>query len=750
VIYRAIKNLKSTDAVALPIHPSELDPTYPKFKDKGEFRAWCANENTEHAFISAYEGQLPGQRVTGWDGSNPPAFMGGIIIDLDGEFDYEAFKNGPVAKHGPSSRAPWLLPTWYCRTFSGGARLIWEFEKPIPATSETFLRGTGTKDAGFIGELVSKLKITKYQTTADIDKCSYEPQQYYEVATCWEKIGGAVPASALTGAIMDISKKIASSDSESTDIPMEDIAAEVERVWPGRWKGKFEVGVRGPLFWLEDGIQREGCLIGDHGMVVFSTRSDKAFLSWGDLLGWDFVKRYKERKLESATGGMWWNPETGKYYRKAGETWVPYNKDDIAVALAAGGLSKNKGRNKKSMISEVEEALLHVRNNYICGGIAPIHYLKDDHEIFDGKTVLNSSTVRLMPPAGGVPDPSKFPWVFSWLDNFFEDTPMEVGGPRPRDHFLLWLQHFYKSARDNRKGSDPGMAIIIIGKANTAKTFFSQRMLPMIMAGLSGEAGDVTSWMQGKDAFNKELFEKTVWSMDDPPTLKTAAQHTEFSESIKRIVAGASVRCRGLYASAVNIPWKGRIILTANMDSDFVSALPNMDMSTKDKIMIFKVSSDYYPNLGKNHEVNRQMLIDELPHFLDWLLAWTPPAEVLDNDFRFGGVVPYHSPEVMQKIENESPDAQLKEILNVYREAWSSDHPKDKSTWHGSATELLQELSKYMDFHRLSNLKGVSMGRLLHKILRDPHNAATDYGILGTRVLRGVNVYEVTRSIPVN
>jgi hypothetical protein len=39
-------------------------------------------------------------------------------------------------------------------------------------------------------------------------------------------------------------------------IPLDRIYQKIQEVYPGRWTGPFEEGMRGPLFWMEDGVDR--------------------------------------------------------------------------------------------------------------------------------------------------------------------------------------------------------------------------------------------------------------------------------------------------------------------------------------------------------------------------------------------------------------------------------------------------------------------------------------------------------------
>ena len=57
------------------------------------------------------------------------------------------------------------------------------------------------------------------------------------------------------------------------------VAEKVGAVYGHRWTGDFDVGCRGPLFWIDDGIDREGCQVAEDGMICYSDRAGRGFAS---------------------------------------------------------------------------------------------------------------------------------------------------------------------------------------------------------------------------------------------------------------------------------------------------------------------------------------------------------------------------------------------------------------------------------------------------------------------------------------
>ena len=69
-----IPNLSSRSVT--PVIPTECKVHYPPFKDKEEWRKYCAEETTDGLFVSSFEGLNPHVRVSK---SNEPFKMHGLL-----------------------------------------------------------------------------------------------------------------------------------------------------------------------------------------------------------------------------------------------------------------------------------------------------------------------------------------------------------------------------------------------------------------------------------------------------------------------------------------------------------------------------------------------------------------------------------------------------------------------------------------------------------------------------------------------
>ena len=73
-----------------------------------------------------------------------------------------------------------------------------------------------------------------------------------------------LPWSLIFGMALDASKCLTP---QRSDMPIEAVAAEVEKKWPGRWQGPFEVGATGVRFWDDSADNSTGCQVKPDGLL---------------------------------------------------------------------------------------------------------------------------------------------------------------------------------------------------------------------------------------------------------------------------------------------------------------------------------------------------------------------------------------------------------------------------------------------------------------------------------------------------
>lgn len=713
--YYYIPNLVSSNAAPLPGTPWKAKVSRPEFHTKDAFREWCRDANTRHAFLSMVEGLTPSLRV---DKNNPPHRMHGLIVDYDakvGEGLVEAAekisRRVPVSGHSPS---------YIASTYSGGARLVWEFEKPLAVETPELAEAT-------LKELSKKLALGNL--LPGLDKTTLELNRYFEIGDQWTPIpGGGTPVSEdyVMSAVFAAAKK-AKLVSSDTLIPIEDVAEAVEKFYPGRWPGHFEIGARGPLFWVADGVDRIGCQVAEHGMVCYSDRAGKAFMQWRDIFGHEFVKEYTERKIGDLAKRVWWDSK--HYWVRGARGWAPFVREDFRLYAKGAGFSDRLVQGKT--VTEVEEVLLFVHEHRRVEAAVPFVFQKKERIGYNGKEFLNTNRRFAMPhlddPDKG--DPANWPWLLKYFGSLFSSKETEEHPAL--DSFYAWLQHAYEGAVNN----DPkaGHVVIIAGPPGRGKTLLSQFILGSIFGGFA----DASEFLL-KGGFNKEMAEIGLWCVDDGTTTANFNDHKKFTEMLKRHVANPNVTYHPKFRDATMLPWKGRIVITCNLDADSLSVLPNLDTNILDKLMLFRMSDNSSDIRGLFNDYDIEATIrKELPYFLTWLAYWNPPENVIGGAESRYGVVPFHHEDLVEAAKEASPDHRFYEILDIFARS-REGMERDSKHWEGSAADLLREL------HRIDGMSPVlrsytanSVGRILSKFVN------LYPGSISVRSLKGYAIYKI-------
>jgi len=652
-----LKNLKSKAALITASDPTEIAvKPIPPFKSKALYREWCAKSDTEHAFLTGFEGINPNARI---EGENKICKINSIPADFDAPPDW------PNVKDIIRAKCPKALPAWYCRTYSGYIRLFFEFEETLSIHH--------TLVAGFFKYLKQALQYQKI--FAGYDRKSEAPSQLMEIGTDWVNMGGKIPSCVVQTALFKAAQE-KPPESKDTSIPIEIISEEVEKKFPNRWIGDFEVGSRGPLFWIDDGIDREGCQVFEDGMIVYSDR-DLAWKTWRDIFGPDFVKDFEEQKMGDLLDEYWFNGR--QFFKQLGGTAKTIPRDQLVLELRQRGFKG--GRPKKGEnISEVEAAVVLISNTNRIDEIAPVVFRRNERIVsYNGLQILNSATVRPIEPASDG-DVSNWPFLNKFFDQFFEDS----SSIRSKYYFLGWLQRYYKAFYRNKE--DQGQACILVGPAKRGKTLLSNK----IVAALVGGFADASDYLSGGTKFNKDLGRAACWVIDDTVSAASFQDQRKATELIKRGVANPRIEFMAKYSDAVTLPWAGRIIVSLNDDPNSMSVLPTMDSSNKDKLMAFRIRKE--PFIFPKKEELEATITQELPHFAKWLMDWKPPEEILDDD-RFG-IKGFIDRSISYAAFDNSSRSQVSELVDFFSKACRQQNEK-MASWRGTILELQVALHSY-------------------------------------------------------
>jgi hypothetical protein len=537
----------------------------------------------------------------------------------------------------------------------------------------------------FIHNLNRTLRIDKL--FAGFDSTSLRPNQYFELGEEWQQTNGKVSTDIVHTAL---TKAVTSKPPESSEvnIPIDVIASEVESRFPNRWFGDFEVGARGPLFWIDDGIDRDGCQVVEDGIVCYSDRAGKGFMSWSDIFGSAFVKDYETKKLSGLLDEYWFNGRS--FFKLQHDKAVSIPKDQLLLELRQAGFSTRVKKGKG--ISEVESAVLVISNNNRIDEIAPVVFSPDRIVTYNSTRILNCATLEAVEP-DSEGDPSKWPFLHKWLNQLFVNSSEYSA----LDYFYAWMQRFYSAVLN--KVPLQGQALLLVGPTGRGKSLLSNKVISDLVGGFA----DASDYLSGQTKFNKDLGKVASWVIDDTTSAASFQDQRRATELLKRAVANPRVEYMAKYADALSIPWTGRVTMSLNMDANSLSVIPSLDTSNRDKLMALLISEKSTKKFPPNAEVEA-ILRDELPFFGRFLLDWQMPEGIRDVG-RFG-VASYIDPTIADAAYDNSSRSSIAELVEFFSKRCREVYP-EMEAWSGTLTEF------QVMIHDLNNGRDVGSSRNL-------------------------------------
>jgi hypothetical protein len=268
----------------------------------------------------------------------------------------------------------------------------------------------------------------------------------------------------------------------------------------------------------------------------------------------------------------------------------------------------------------------------------------------------------------------KFPIIAQVYDNVFASDTYKF-------LFFAWFKRFYSTAL----AGDPaiGQILALVGPVHCYKSWTIHKILKPAMGGFS----DMSNMANGQaGGFNAEVFRSPLAVIDDSQGASSEEKRLAYASALKKLVAHGSHMYHEKYQTPTEVEWRGRVVLALNDDPVSIRLMPTMELSNADKIIgVYLKSWADHPasNVFDNIETT------ELPHFLAWLLSWTPPDELIDNRGRYG-IRAIVANEIKEKQFQSSYTGAVHEKLNEW---WSRRTAPERLTpFVGTASAILEEL----------------------------------------------------------
>jgi len=306
-------------------------------------------------------------------------------------------------------------------------------------------------------------------------------------------------------------------------------------------------------------------------------------------------------------------------------------------------------------------------------------------------------------------------------------------------YFEQWLRIAYFAVRDGVPSV--GQALVIAGPRECGKTLL-QIIITKI---LGGREANPWQWMSGKTPFNHDFVAAEHLQFGDEIGDMSPGARRALAAKIKGLVANPSQRleAKGKDAFVVSPLW--RITMTLNDDPEYLAAVPPLDESVKDKVMLLKATPAPFlvgPVWMAMNRIERLDLINrQLPGYIAYLSLLPPVVAELRNART--GIVSYHNVELANLISSISSEHALLDAIDRRLFEESSRFTKD-GYWEGTGSAL--EAALYASANSCSGEKRIldrifsfhgAGGTLLNRLSKSKElNRVTRKSVRGSHIYR--------------
>lgn len=631
-----------------------------KLPDKAAYRAYITNAGTQDCLFSGIRGLVSTARVSR---ENAPAAWIAIVADYD--------KVMTPAERAKKTAKLAVKPTFVAESYSGGTHAVWVLAKPIPLMPSAEMVRTLQKI------IIRELRLSNAYGALDL-KAFNNPAQYYHAGWNWQLIDPSPIPEELTSLWFEEALRKSDFLRKGEVIPLERVRDEMaKRGWDKRWNGEFELGSRGVRFWDSMADCPTAAIVTETGMVCFT--GGFPFRSWEDIFGHEFISSYKADTLGRALCDCYFVNNSfyvrTSYKCEDGTSvpgWQCLNRQNFEL-FAAGKYnvsSKAESPGDESPLKQLMTAIIEINS---IPAASPFIYRKETIVKIQDEPRLNTSFLRVHEPdlTQGHSWGDGFPWIASFMEHLFPDIIQ-------RERFMAAWAYAYRHAYAGLPRN--GHVLFVAGGVGSGKNFLSECLYG---ASLGGSA-DASEYVLGQTRFNDHLMSIGVWTLNDTVAKGDAKERSMFAKALKKMAANQHHMCEGKFKKAAGIFWQGRIMVTLNTDPDSLQLLPDIELSNRDKISLFKTTDE--PMRDSDGAATAKA---EMGALCSFLLNWEIPEHCV-GDARWG-VRNYLHPELLTEAANSGSTASFREVLALFaKDMFDADKRLD--ALEGSATWFLQQM----------------------------------------------------------
>jgi len=640
--------------------PWEFKPEVFPFEgmDKKERRKFLLNPSCNWQVYTAFRASAPYLRISN---ENPAVGCRAIVIDYDSRTNPEEAER-LINESLPSELRPNLMEV----TGSRKLRLIWILEREVMFMSAAHWDELFT-------QFSKKLKLDNL--LAGYDPNSAKPSECWTNGGEWFFLEKETPLAEeiIAGIQMTAAKK--SSLFNHADVPLAEIAKELEARFPGRWTGEFKLEAQGVRFWDPNADNPTGCQVKPDGMLCYT--GNVPFMKWDAIFGKVWCDEKRILKLGNAAKGMYTDGHT--YFEVVNGLQVDTNRDAIITRLKSSGLSDKVP--KGGTQSEVGELLNYIQTVNRVLGAAPMINYPPGIVTLDNERILNLSTLKPTQPAR---PPRSFKEDAPFLYWFFVEHKCVGEGT---DHLLFWILRGSQNYRYFRR--EVGQAVFVCGPVNSGKTLLAVRIIAPLFG---GKIADPMSFLMGETTFSDDLFSAGLLAVNDSDYPKNEGLRLKVLQGYKNFVVNPKRVYHPKFQKKISIESITRLFTTLNDGAGSAGSLPEVNDDTRDKFMFFRAKPVPSGSFSSKTVLEEQ-IARELPYFLWWLEnEWKAPEEILLPEGERTGCVSYYDPYILEISQTQTYSANLAELLDLWIEVFADFQKGAEGFWEGSPTALLADL----------------------------------------------------------
>lgn len=416
--------------------------------------------------------------------------------------------------------------------------------------------------------------------------------------------------------------------------------------------------------------------------------ADKLHLWWEDGAGQTFVIGQNPRILPS-------NGASDALFDERPQTWSSYPEGKIVNLLTTEFVRKTKREGE--FLSEAERLLLFVmEHRRLESSMRAIPGYRAGIYDLQGTRVLVRTSPQLMEFAAG-----EWPTVRALIEGKLNLLDEEGHGVCQADYFHAWMKKAVESLYLGGPGNfQSGPCLVFAGPVDVGKSRLQHQIItPM----LGGRNADPASYLFGKSDFNSEIFSAEHVMMEElEQTSAKSVDRTLFGERVKKLVSADWQRLHAKREDARMVQPFFRMTISINNDPDKLRLLFLLTPDMRDKVMLFLVSNAPLPMPAATlpeRAAFRAKIASELPAYGHWLMnEFAIPDHLIRGRF---GVKCWHHPELAMELFDDTPAAELLQIIDVAEfkvaeggiggtKLWDlkSDAKEMGEMWEGSAIDL--------------------------------------------------------------